>query len=239
MQKKKKLISMLLVIVMVMALCPVTANAAGSNYRVGGKMQLGSYEQDDNNANGEEPITWRILDKKGGKVLLLSDKCLDVQPYDTSDYGVTWEDSEIREWLNEEFLYDAFSKSEISYIVEVENENPKNPSGTNGGDNTDDMIFLLSVNECQEYLKTNSDRQAVPTDYAEGLGVDNEHKEPYCRWWLRTPGASTENATNVHAAGGINFNGKDNGTEDIAVRPALWFDVTNYTSSSTLNVEMK
>ena len=72
MRRMKKLISVLLELVMALALCPVTASAAASDYRVGDKIQLGTYEQDDNNSNGKEPITWTILDKKGGKVLLLS-----------------------------------------------------------------------------------------------------------------------------------------------------------------------
>ena len=232
MRRMKKLISVLLVLVMALALCPVTASAAAGDYRVGDKIQLGTYEQDDNNSNGKEPITWTILDKKGGKVLLLSEKCLDVRPYDTSGASVTWETSELRAWLNDEFLNAAFDSNEQGYIVETTNKNPKSASGISGGSDTDDMVFLLSARECESYLKSNSDRQAEPTDYAEGLGVDNEHKGPYCRWWLRTPGGSSTKAANVHAAGGINFNGKDNAVENIAVRPALWFDVTNYSAEA-------
>ena len=235
MRRMKKLISVLLVLVMALALCPVTAGAAASDYRVGDKIQLGTYEQDDNNSNGKEPITWTILDKKGGKVLLLSEKCLDVRPYDTSEASVTWETSELRAWLNDEFLNAAFDSNEQGYIVETKNKNPKSASGISGGSDTDDMVFLLSARECESYLKSNSDRQAEPTDYAEGLGVDNEHKGPYCRWWLRTPGGSSTKAANVHAAGGINFNGKDNDIENIAVRPALWFDVTNYSTEAGIS----
>ena len=230
MSKMKKLICVMLALVMAMALCPATAFAAASDYSVGDKIQLGTYEQDDNNSNGKEPITWIILDKKGGKVLLLSEKCLDVRPYDTSEASVTWETSELRAWLNDEFLNSAFDSSEQSCIVETKNKNPKSASGVSGGSDTDDMVFLLSARECETYMKSNSDRQAEPTDYAEGLGVDNEHKGPYCRWWLRTPGGSAAKAANVHAAGGINFNGKDNDVENLAVRPALWFDVTNYSA---------
>ena len=158
MRRMKKLISVLLVLVMALALCPVTAGAAASDYRVGDKIQLGTYEQDDNNSNGKEPITWTILDKKGGKVLLLSEKCLDVRPYDTSEASVTWETSELRAWLNDEFLSAAFDSNEQGYIVETENKNPKSASGISGGSDTDDMVFLLSARECESYLKSNSDR---------------------------------------------------------------------------------
>ena len=232
MSKMKKFICMMLALIMAMALCPATAFAAASDYSVGDKIQLGTYEQDDNNSNGKEPITWIILDKKGGKVLLLSEKCLDVRPYDTSGASVTWETSELRAWLNDEFLNSAFDSGEQSCIVETKNKNPKSASGVSGGSDTEDMVFLLSARECETYMKSNSDRQAEPTDYAEGLGVDNEHKGPYCRWWLRTPGGSATKAANVHAAGGINFNGKDNDIENLAVRPALWFDVTNYSAET-------
>lgn len=59
-----------------------------------------------------EAIEWRVLDKKGDKVLLLSEYGLDIQPFDTSDVSrVLWKDSTMRKWLNNDFYDNAFSEN--------------------------------------------------------------------------------------------------------------------------------
>ena len=65
-----------------------------------------------------EAIEWRVLDKKGDEVLLLSEYGLDAQPFDTSGKErVLWKDSTIRKWLNNDFYNSAFSEKEKEYIV--------------------------------------------------------------------------------------------------------------------------
>ena len=60
-----------------------------------------------------EAIEWRVLDKKGDKVLLLSEYGLDIQPFDTSDVSrVLWKDSTMRKWLNYDIYDNAFSENE-------------------------------------------------------------------------------------------------------------------------------
>ena len=71
-----------------------------------------------------EAIEWRVLDKKGDKVLLLSEYGLDIQPFDTSDVSrVLWKDSTMRKWLNNDF-YEITGgilqvRQEIRYLFEV------------------------------------------------------------------------------------------------------------------------
>ena len=51
-------------------------------YHKGDIVTFGHYEQDNNPANGKEPITWIVLDRNDkGQVLLLSEKVLDGQTY--------------------------------------------------------------------------------------------------------------------------------------------------------------
>ena len=65
-----------------------------------------------------EAIEWRVLDKKGDEVLLLSEYGLDAQPFDTSGKErVLWKDSTIRKWLNNDFYNSTFSEKEKEYIV--------------------------------------------------------------------------------------------------------------------------
>ena len=65
-----------------------------------------------------EPVEWRVLDKKDGEILLLSEYGLDILPFDDSGSGsIIWENSSIRNWLNNEFYNSTFSKEEQENIL--------------------------------------------------------------------------------------------------------------------------
>ena len=88
--------------------------------------------------------------------------------------------------------------------------NPNNPMyGTNGGPATEDHVFLLSIDEVEEYLANLDDR------VVRYLG------EPEW-WWLRSPGGETINAATVDSAGGVTENGFQAGGGRVGVVPALW-----------------
>ena len=58
-----------------------------------------------------EPVEWRVLDKKDGEMLLLSEYGLDAQPFDTSGKSrVDWKDSTIRKWLNDDSITVHFQR---------------------------------------------------------------------------------------------------------------------------------
>jgi uncharacterized repeat protein (TIGR02543 family) len=76
------------------------------------KLLFGTYEQDNNLANGAEDIEWLVLEKKDGKALLLSKYALVTKPYNEEDTDVTWESCTLRSWLNGEF-YKAISDHEV------------------------------------------------------------------------------------------------------------------------------
>ena len=64
-----------------------------------------------------------------------------VQPRDT------WENSSVRAWLNGPY-YRTFTEEERELIVKTHNSNPDSSEyGTSGGNDTDDDIFLLSLDE--------------------------------------------------------------------------------------------
>ena len=58
-----------------------------------------------------EPIEWIVLEKRSDKALLLS-KYLIGRYYYNEDMvdGITWENSDVRKWLNEDFINEIFSK---------------------------------------------------------------------------------------------------------------------------------
>ena len=96
---------------------------------VGDLVCLGSYETNPYNET-TEPIFWRVIDKQDGKLLILSDKLLDSFSFnydpelqDSDADKVTWENSSIRQFLNNEFLEMQFTDEERALVQTTTNEN--------------------------------------------------------------------------------------------------------------------
>lgn len=83
-------------------------------YKVGETIEFGNYPQDKDGT--EKPIEWIVMKNEGNQVLLLSKYVLDAKPYNEEWEGVTWQTSDIRQWLNNEFYTTAFNKSEKAKI---------------------------------------------------------------------------------------------------------------------------
>lgn len=191
-----------------------------SQEKVGNTVVFGSFEQDNNLENGAEPIEWIVLDKQGDKLLLLSKKALDSRNYYGTWYPVTWEESYLRFWLNSVFYETAFTEAEQQRILQTEVVNEDNPDhGTNGGNDTEDDIFLLSIKEVKEYLPDN--RRCEATTYTMDKGLDTVDEKYVC-WWLRSPGHDTDYAAYVFPDGDVNGDGVGVDYDFFGVRPALW-----------------
>lgn len=238
---RKRLISILAVLSLLAALCTGAAFAAdetenASNYEIGDIVTYGNYEQDGFYSDGEETIEWIVIARdRDNHALLLSRYCLDALPYNEDGGDVTWEDSSIRAWLNGEFLESAFGGDPNGFICTAECKTKDGRSGTDGGENTTDRIFLLAVDEVTQYLPKESSRRAPVTEYAKEQGAEYD-KNGNGWWWLRTPGKTQDMAAGVHTAGGVNYDGRDVDRTDLCIRPALWLDldvVTAYFSDST------
>lgn len=152
-----------------------------SSVKVGDIIKYGRYEQDGNMTDGQEDIEWIVLEKKKGKMLVLSKYVLDCLPYDNSSHKDTWETCSLRKWLNKKFYKNAFTEKERSKICKVTLKNPDNPDyGRDGGNNTKDRVFLLSTDDINNtdygfaasYRVEDSKRKCTPTYYAELMGVE-------------------------------------------------------------------
>ena len=76
----------------------------------GDTVSFGSYEQDGNTQNGPEPIQWIVLDKLDEQLLLLSADVLEARQYHHVPFEeVTWENSDLRAWMNGDFYDGAFT----------------------------------------------------------------------------------------------------------------------------------
>ena len=189
---------------------------------VGSYITFGKYEQDNNLSNGAEDIEWLVLAKEGDKALVISKYGLDCKPYDEGNGDITWAECTLRTWLNDDFYNTAFSQSEKSHIEKSSVSNKDNPTyGTDGGTDTYDNVFLLSVDEAYEYFDSDNARVCEPTPYAVKNGVwANDGGN--CYWWLRLLGESQQHATCVFCGGDVDEGGTFVKNSSFAVRPAMW-----------------
>lgn len=163
-------------------------------------------------------IDWTVIAQDGDKCLLLATELLageDGAPiqrkYHEERIGVTWESSDLRAWLNGDFLK-RFSDEELATVLPMRVVNYDNEAvNTPGGENTIDRVFCLS-SEGYKALIEKSDR----------------HK--FCDGWLRTPGNVENMATFVAFTAQVWQEGAYVDTE-FTVRPALWVgESSNYDS---------
>ena len=179
---------------------------------------FGNYWQSDTNGDGvadkndaREPIKWRVLAVDGNDAFLLADKILDSKQYNDKDYKdkngngeyeddelVTWEDSEIREWLNNDFYQNAFSESEQAAVMDTLNSNEGEESTSLSfpeGEDSVDKVYLASKSEMRnpnygmesDFL---GDTKRATTSTAYAKLIHSEMGGDSCdinSWWLRAP----------------------------------------------------
>ena len=187
--------------------------------QVGDTITFGQYEQDGNTSNGKEDIKWKVLKIESDKVLIISEVCLESKPIHPSDVNVTWETSSIRQWLNNEFL-NTFSNTQKSIIKKSHISNDTYILNADSGNDTNDYIFLLSVDEAQMYFQSDEARYAAFSKRA------SENKSESF-WWLRTKGEGYLSATFVMMSGKISTHGVNYWGHRYGIRPAMWIDISD------------
>ena len=258
-RKTNRLLAGLLALVMVLSLCEITlgqstpAKAAvslqnpitdGNGVTTWDCIYFGNYWQNDTNGDGKadqndkkQPIKWRVLSVNGSDAFLLADQNLDAKPYNEEYTDVTWATCTLRTWLNDTFLNTAFTSAEQAAIKNTSVVNDDNPyHGTEGGENTTDKVYLLSIAEVSntaygfngDFQTSSETREAKNTAYAKECGA--LESEGGCWWWLRSPGLGSKGASSVYYYGRGNTIGYLVYDDSKAVRPALHLNL----SSSTL-----
>lgn len=197
--------------------------------QVGDKIYFGDY-------------IWRVLSIQNDRALIITEYIIEQRPYHDAYVAITWADSSLRNYLNGEF-YNRFSNEDKSRICPVINTNYDNQwYGTEGGADTSDKIFLLSMEEavCQ-YFGDSSAKLFNPRknqrywferkDENNGKRIAKlaDNTEQIWWWWLRTPGRVNVKAVYIHGDGNIGIQGNNILKGNLAdgkctggVRPALW-----------------
>ncbi len=197
-------------------------------WNVGDLYTFGTFEQDNDSQSGEEPLTWIVLEVKDGNALLITERIIDMQPYNAYQMDVTWEDCSARSWLNEVFYSAAFSEEEKDRILETTVSTQANPYyGTDPGGQTTDHVFLLSLEEVEEYLPRDSSRYCGATQYAIKQGVYVNPSTGGSWWMLRTPGAESHMVMSINSDGSIDFDGGRVNSNKGGIRPVLWIKPEN------------
>ena len=195
-------------------------------YRMGpgATVFFGTYPQSSTNYDIVEPIKWRILNNSGEEMLLVTDKIIDKSPYDIQSayplIDVTYEEADIRQWLNNDFYNKAFpTLDEKTNIIEKE---IVTTGHRDGPVTTKDKVFLLSrddmLNESYGFVD-NESRKATRSIYAKSLLDDQKY------YWLRTHGdrykAVGLYVTDAGIVGQPDYSGVDMNIP-LGIRPALY-----------------
>lgn len=190
---------------------------------------------------------WRIIEIKDSAMLLITEHIVNQRPYHNLPEGVTWANSEIRAYLNGEFL-EQFNSKSLSRMLKKTNKNNDNPwYGSEGGEDTNDIIFLLSLDEAVRYYfgdsSKNLDNPSSKQRYWFQRKDENNSKrqaryfDDSWWWWLRTPGRDNKRAVYIHGDGNIGIQGNRNfnygsttihrATNDNSggIRPAVWVKI--------------
>ena len=208
------------------------------------RVYFGSYAPTDDSS--AEPILWRMLDNSGGKMLLLSDKNLEIKRYHISDtVHVSWSTCSLRTWLNgssggiagetdNSFFNNAFSGVEQSVVrdTDVNGIIPSGDTGQTTEDGNLDKVFILSTAEVMNPAFGFPDSTAATgTRVAEGTAALQIYGSigwiAAKTWWLRDTSADTSRW--VDDAGQV-IASSDTGSyrqnDPRGVRPALYTDLS-------------
>ena len=210
------------------------ADADKTTEMITGNVFFGSYPQESGSVS---PLEWIVLDQNGESVLLLTKESVESLPWHNARESITWDKSDIRAWLNSDFLRTAFTQSEQDSIILAHLDNGDDLGyGTSVGESTQDKVFLLSGAELERYLPSSDVRTVKPTSYAISHGAYT-NGSGNCAWWLRSPGMTESSPAYVASAGDIGNRAHEANETIIGVRPAIWVNVDALYSDETRAVD--
>ena len=128
--------------------------------------------------------------------------------------------------MNETFYEAAFNSKEQEKILTTTVKAEDNSKyGTEAGEDTEDKVFLLSIDEAENLFFSREDRQCKPTEYAVSQGVWKHEDMGNCNWWLRSPGYNSFLASGVYSNGYAFHLGSNVCYFNLGVRPAMWLNL--------------
>ena len=132
-----------------------------------------------------QPIIWRVIERENDELLLISRFHIENLPMHSRRETITWDQCDLRSWLNDLFYNFAFDDEEKQKIIKVNNTgmiNPKYPKIK--GKPTDDYVFLLCLTDPDNYISA-----FYKSEGTEYVNADRNH---YWISWLSSNGRSKE-----------------------------------------------
>ena len=188
----------------------------------GADVTFGSYEQDGDEENGQEPIEWTILTKENNTVLLFSKKILECRRFGSSKSDTWWLSSELHDWLNDSFYNAAFSEQERERIKRYDSKTKPYKMNT-----LEDPVFIMelismeniygvSYKTVEDVQRPHGSLQGIPTEY-----VEKTYPSNYGRWWVE---GGFENGRGLLIKGDGSLGDGDCTDNNVGVRPMIWVE---------------
>ena len=178
---------------------------------------------------GRNLMPWQVLENKNGRMLLISRYAIDCLPFETfysgmSDDYTHWAVSSIRFKLNTIYLDGLLTEEERNHIVPVYIDREDRLYFEPVENVTADCFFFLSKSETEHYLKTEKDRLAPITRYANRSMLWTLFDQ-YAHWWLRTQGVLNMDKYYVRDGVILSENSTVSGGrfEHFGIRPAMYY----------------
>lgn len=195
---------------------------------------------------GFDCFTWRVLAKESHRMLLVTKDIVEQRSYHHKG-DVTWENSEVRSYLNDTF-YHSFAPQNKAKILTTEILTTDNPwYKVTGGKKTQDRIFLLSLEEVVCHYFGDSSKNLIQKSpkqryWFQKKDPNNDKRRAFYDnyiwwWWLRTPGRDLQRAIYIHGDGNVGIQGNKTthyssktihpvtGDNSGGLRPALWLSL--------------
>lgn len=178
---------------------------------------FGSYWQKDSEGNidktkEKQPIKWRVLSVDGDDLFLLADDILSENMRYTKNNDGTWENSIVRNWIQTDFIPNAFTQDEQNDIIDT--------NTTIGDKLTIDKVFCISKDEIE----------------TKKYGFKEKNGGNMDAWWLRYNEESSYDTT--HCAYETYYYALIGVESSHGVRPALHLkkSSTHYKKAGTVNI---
>lgn len=189
--------------------------------KIGDTFEMGEYRGN--------RITWRVLACDDEKAFVISKYVVTESPFNKNGLTslfCTWEKCSLRRWLNTKFIFTAFSKEEEERILTTRVIAQPNPLfDVSPGEDTYDRLFLLNIQEAEQYFRDDEDRLTYNIRKVES-SKKQEDDDAYAGWWLRSPGDQRYVIADVGMDGSIFHEGEIADIGMGGVRPAMWLDIT-------------
>ncbi len=138
------------------------------------KIKIGNYDVIEFGKYNNQTLQWRVLDETDEKTLVIAEKGVGFCVFNSSGKA-EWENSNIRNLLNSEFLNECFTEEEKERIIPTYK--------------TQDRLFILGVKDIIKYLPDEKSRKLKADEdafakYKHYTG-ENSKKDPdgYVPWW--------------------------------------------------------